>query len=973
MFSGFNRMVQRRRAPILFSILAIAFATTRVQATLNPGDIAIIGYQSDDPDAIAFVTLVPVSAGEVIRFTDDGWLDTNLFRPGEGGIQYTFPANVPPGTVVSRTSPFDTNGWSANNTSLPSPSSFLLSTGGDQIFVFQGDGSSPTFVYGINNDSMGWLPSALSSNDTALPPTLTDGTTAITLGSPERDNAYYSGTTSGSPAQLLAAIGNPANWITSDIVQVWPAWSFDVTSSFPTVTSCSLPAGPFNVGDTPLVTVQLSAAPAPGFPATVSVSSPAFSVSPVNIVISDPNTSGSANVTMGTAGTYNAAATGTNHATGSANSASFTVNAPPTAPTAYAGPDRTLPMNGGNLAIVLTDALANDANGLTGLTYAWTPVSGAGIVSWSARTGGVTDPTAPADATVTVNTTGVYTFTLTVTDPTALIAMDSVSITVVNAPPIGQYDPPASYYNPARPGGVWLTNGPLKTALNGIIGTHTVRSYDSAKQSLQLLDVDPNNSSNVILVYTGVSVPKTWDAGNTWNREHLWPQSRFPGSSDLVSDLFNLRACDPVVNSTRGNDPYGIGANFWDPDHGAPDRGDCARSLFYDAVCYMSEVTLVNGQPGPSNEMGDLARLLEWHYSDPVNDKERRRNHLIYSNVDNPTYFQGNRNPFIDHPELVWTIFGGSGNNTRLYVGGTNPPTGASAATVDLGRILKNASVPSPQIVNLTKTGTNPTTYSITAAGSASSSTTGPRQAFIGGPTNRAIDCGLVTTTTTAGLKTGTITIDNTDVSSSAAGNGSADGDDVITVNLNVVEHANASFATPADQNSLTINFGSFAVGSGVQTQNFSIYNLDTSPGFTAALDLDSIGGTGDTARLTTNVVPPANLAAGSSQIYTASFDTSVAGPFSATYTIVNSDENLAGATAGVNLTLTLNGTVTSPSCVAADADCDTVVSIADIASFIDMLLNGTAPCDSCTGDVNNDLVRDGRDIQGFVQALVGP
>jgi len=970
MFSGFNRTVLRHCAPILLSLVAIAFTASKAQATLNPGDIAIIAYQSN-PDTIAFVALNTIAAGEAIRFTDSGWQAAGSFRANEGGVTYTAPSTLTAGTVVSQTAPFSSNGWSTDNSGVGG-SGFDLSGSGDQIIVFQGAGTSPAFLYALTYDSTGWS-DATSSNTTAQPPTLVNGTTALFTGTPERAFGYYSGTVSGSAASLLASISNASNWTLSTAVQTLPTWSFDVTSSFPSVTSCSLPAGPFNVGDTPLVTVQLSAAPAAGFPATVSVSSPAFSVSPVNIVISDPNTSGTANVTMGTAGTYTAAATGTNHASGSANSASFTVNAPPTAPTAYAGPDRTLPMSGGSLAIVLTDSTGNDANGLTGLTYAWTPVSGPGIVSWSARTGSVTDPTAPADATVTVNAIGVYTFTLTVTDPTALVATDSVSITVVNAPPIGQYDPPANYYNPARPGGVWLTNGALKTALNGIISARTVRSYDAAKQSLQLLDLDPNNASNLILVYTGVSVAKTWDAGNTWNREHLWPQSRFPSTSDLVNDLFNLRPADPVVNSTRGNDPYGIGANFWDPDHGAPDRGDCARSIFYDAVCYMSEVTLVNGQPGPSNEMGDLAKLLEWHYSDPVNDKERRRNHLIYSNVDNPSYFQGNRNPFIDFPELVWTIFGGSGNNSRLYVGGTNPPTGASAVTVDLGRIIKSASVPSPQNVALTKTGTNPTTYNITTAGSASTATAGPRQAFNGGPQNRSIDCGLVTTTTTAGLKTGTITIDNTDVSSSAAGNGSADGDDVITVNLNVVEHANASFTTPADQNNLTINFGSFTVGSGVQTQNFSLYNLNTSPGFTAALDLDSIGGSGDTLRLSTNLAPLANLAAGSLQNYTASFDTSVAGPFSATYTIVNSDENLSGAAAGVSLILTLTGTVTAPSCVAADANCDNVVTIADIAPFVDMLVNGTAPCGSCTGDVNNDLVRDGRDIQGFVQALVGP
>lgn len=973
MTDGRGFRIQPNRLAWMIAALAVMTHGTISRADLSPGDIAIIAYQSDDPDTIAFVALSPINAGEVIRFTDDGWLSTNNFRTNEGGIQYTAPALISAGTVVMRTNPFTADGWIVNNAGLGSGGFLLAAAAGDQIFVFQGDAATPSLLFGLNYNVSGWVPTATSSNNTALPATLIDGQTALNLGlATERENGYYNGTTTGTPEQLLAAIANPANWITSNNQQIWPNWTFEVSTNFPAVTDVSVDGGPFDVGDGTNVTVTLSAAPEEGLPAQISVSSAAFTSS-VLVVVENPNMQGSASVSFGTAGNHTATATAVSRCTGSAVSAPFIVSAPPTAPVAHAGPDRTLTLTDGSLPILLTDASVTDANGLAGVTYAWTPVSGSGIVGWSNRTGSVLEPESPAEAQATVNSTGVYTFTLTATDLTLLTGVDDVTITVINAPPIGQYDAPPSYYNPARPGGVWLLDGALKTALNNIITTgHVVRSYDSARQSLQLLDLDPANPNNVVLVYNGASVPKTWDSGNTWNREHLWPQSLFPGSSSLVGDLFNLRACDPVVNSTRGNKPYGIGTSYWDPDHGAPHRGDCARSIFYAATRYMSEISLVNGLPG-ANEMGDLARLIEWHFTDPVNEAERRRNHLIYSAVDNPSYHQSNRNPYIDHPELVWTVFSGTGNNSRLYVGGMNPPTGASAVSINLGRIIKNAPVPPAQATTLTKSGTNPTTYEITLAGSAVSTTAGPRQTFGAGSGSRSIDCGLATSTLTAGLKSGTITIDNTDVSASAAGNGSADGNDVITVNLNVLEHANASFTTPADQNALSLDFGTVAVGSGPHVLNFSIHNIEAAPGFTAALDIDSISGTGDTATLSTTLAPSANLAGGASLAYSANLDSAAPGTFSATYTIVNSDENVTGAAGGQNLVLTLLATVETLSCNASDTDCNAAVNPDDVATFIDMLLNGTTPCSVCAGDLNGDAERDGRDIALFVQVLVGP
>ena len=87
------------------------------------------------------------------------------------------------------------------------------------------------------------------------------------------------------------------------------------------------------------------------------------------------------------------------------------------------------------------------------------------------------------------------------------------------------YDAPANYYNAARPGGAWYTGPTLKSTLTGIIDGHVYRSYAEARYAIQILDVDPNNANNVLLIYNGASVPKVWDSGVTWNREHQWPDS----------------------------------------------------------------------------------------------------------------------------------------------------------------------------------------------------------------------------------------------------------------------------------------------------------------------------------------------------------------------------------------------------------------------------------------------------------------
>jgi endonuclease I len=176
--------------------------------------------------------------------------------------------------------------------------------------------------------------------------------------------------------------------------------------------------------------------------------------------------------------------------------------------------------------------------------------------------------------------------------------------------------------------------------LQDIIQSYTYVSYGDARDILQDSDEDPNNQDNVLLIYNRASVLSTWDAGVTWNREHVWPRSKLPNSIS-EADLHLLRASNPSLNSSRGNLSFVDGegeariiGSGWYP--GDEDKGDIARIVFYVMMMWETNINLI----------GNLDTFLKWHEEDPVDDFERQRNQVIYA-------YQRNRNPFIDYPELV--------------------------------------------------------------------------------------------------------------------------------------------------------------------------------------------------------------------------------------------------------------------------------------------------------------------------------
>lgn len=229
--------------------------------------------------------------------------------------------------------------------------------------------------------------------------------------------------------------------------------------------------------------------------------------------------------------------------------------------------------------------------------------------------------------------------------------------------------PVESYYAAAA----GKTGPALRTALHNIIKVQTAISYDQVWNALKDTDQDPNNTNNVILLYSGRSQSKTTNGGNAndWNREHVWAKSHgdFGTATGPGTDVHHLRPEDVTVNSVRGNKDFDLGGSsvseapgcLTDSDSFEPRaavKGDVARMIMYMAIRYEGddgwadlEINNVVGN-GSAPRIGKLSVLLQWHQQDPPDAFEKRRNERIY------VAWQHNRNPFIDHPEWVAAIWG---------------------------------------------------------------------------------------------------------------------------------------------------------------------------------------------------------------------------------------------------------------------------------------------------------------------------
>ncbi len=302
-----------------------------------------------------------------------------------------------------------------------------------------------------------------------------------------------------------------------------------------------------------------------------------------------------------------------------------------------------------------------------------------------------------------------------------------------------QWDAPTGYYSTATG-----TGSTLKTQLTSAMSAgHIQRRYGDFRYSAAIHDQDPNNPSNILLVYNGASVDATWDSGSTWNREHVWPQSRQPGSASNsttgnLGDPHALRPANPGINSSRSNKPFGFSDTFgqyrslgeyWFP--GDTDKGDIARSLFYSDTRWTSlGISLTDDFPD-GNQMGDLSSLIAWHYLDPPDEFERRRNHTIYSSAHNPHYYTNNRNAFIDRPEFVWSVYVDQQNDSTITIdGGVQHGDGESSLDLNFGSVIVDSGFSAHQLVTLDKNGLDGTYYSVQVFEDAVSDVNGSYNSF---------------------------------------------------------------------------------------------------------------------------------------------------------------------------------------------------------------------------------------------------
>lgn len=202
---------------------------------------------------------------------------------------------------------------------------------------------------------------------------------------------------------------------------------------------------------------------------------------------------------------------------------------------------------------------------------------------------------------------------------------------------------------------------------------------------------------------------KIGESGCSLNIEHCLPKSWWGGTvNEAYKDLFNLNPSDQRANSQKSNYAPGhvqkgdkfdngsfrmdsksksqYGYICWEPAEEY--RGDFARTYFYMATAYeyldwtaYKEYISNDSYLMFSDKIIEV--LLDWHRADPVSDKEICRADLISD-------IQGNRNPFIDYPELVEFIWGDSqGKAVELE---------ALHCAFEIGRCVEDAVEPEPQI-----------------------------------------------------------------------------------------------------------------------------------------------------------------------------------------------------------------------------------------------------------------------------------
>ena len=280
---------------------------------------------------------------------------------------------------------------------------------------------------------------------------------------------------------------------------------------------------------------------------------------------------------------------------------------------------------------------------------------------------------------------------------------------------------PEGYYESATG-----TSYTLKTQLHEIIkANHVDRTYNGLKDLYK--STDPKNGfrdkyyendDTVLDIYSENPTGRdpynynpnssmgAGQEGGGFNREHLVPQSFFDEyqTNPMKNDAFHVWPTDGKVNGWRSNFAFGNVYNRNSAsacNSGATNmpckslngttkgkyipnqsitviepidefKGDIARAILYFATRYEDKLqnfysttrsnskVMFDGSKNKAISDEFLSTLITWHIQDPVSNRELDINDLVFD-------YQGNRNPYIDHPEYVEQIWGTLKTNDFNY------------------------------------------------------------------------------------------------------------------------------------------------------------------------------------------------------------------------------------------------------------------------------------------------------------------
>ena len=277
---------------------------------------------------------------------------------------------------------------------------------------------------------------------------------------------------------------------------------------------------------------------------------------------------------------------------------------------------------------------------------------------------------------------------------------------------------PTGYYD----GTAGLSGSALKTKLSSIISSgHQTKSYDALDDEYPNSDKDSyyEKDGTVLDIYSenptetdpyvyqfGVKKCGNYKIeGDCYNKEHIFPQGYFNKASPMVSDIHHIVPTDGKVNGMRSNFPFGnVGSSVsYTSKNGSKlgtsnsvnysgkvfepineFKGDVARMIFYFATRYEAKLKdfdandILTNTSFPGIQSWELEVLKQWHTQDPVSQREIDRNNAAYT-------YQGNRNPFIDHPEYVDLIWGTTTPDTEAPSTPTNlTVTGSTSSSISL-------------------------------------------------------------------------------------------------------------------------------------------------------------------------------------------------------------------------------------------------------------------------------------------------